>query len=403
MISLLYNRFSWPKLNQYELISPGGNSRVYEIKMFQGNKLLCLSSNNILIFDIKSKNLLCKIMNNNNIYLNKAEIIGNDKFIAYGRKYLKFYKYLEDKEKELYNCVEKGELEFNGQNAKINNILNIKKKIIIIGDNIFSIYNSVNNKLELQTKIKAINLSQTNIKTQGFLLNKDIVGIFSYPQQKFEFWNIRTYKFIYITDKVGEYNEIFITEDNNIINLKDDDNIIIGNYMVALKFSFKLRGIVKKYDFSINKFYQINNLIYILQYTDISKFDLGKEKYSGIAASKEKIDSLIVLNEENFISLINNKICLLYFSKSKAKLMDYIKFIFIVMINLFYLKKLSKLKITKTSLICSLAFSPLEFLIYIRELNYVYYILIILGIIYSFSILYDGFKNLLNRLYNKTK
>lgn len=401
MISLLYNRLSWPKLEQYELINPG-NSRVYEIKMFQGNKLLCLS-NNILIYDIKSRNLLFKITNNNNIYLNKAEIIGKDKFIAYGEKYLKFYQYLEDKEKELYNCVEKGELEFNGQKTKFNNILNIKKKIIIIGDNIFSIYNYINQKLELQTKIKAINLSETNIKTQGFLLNKDIVGIFSFPQKKFEFWNIRTYKFIYITDIIEEYNQIFITEDNNIINLKDDDNFIIGNFMVALKFSFKLRGIVKKYNFSINKFYQINNLIYILQYTDISKFDLEKEKYSGIASSKEKIDSVIVLNEENFVSLINNKICLLNFSKSKAKLMDYIRFISIVMVNLFYLKKLSKLNITKISLICSLAFSPLEFLIYIRELNYVFYILIILGIIYGFSMLYAIFKNLFNKLYNKMK
>lgn len=401
MISFLYNRFSLPKFNQYELINLG-NSRVYEIKMFNENKLLCLS-NNILIYDIKSKNLLCKIMNNNNIYLNKAEIICNDKFIAYGKKYLKFYQYLEDKEKDLYNCVEKGEIDFNGQRANINNIINIKERIIIIGDNNFSICNRVNSRLELQTKIKAISLSDTNIKTQGFLLNKDIVGILSYPQQKFEFWNIRTYKFIYITDKIEEYNQIFITEDNNIINLKDDDNIIIGNFMAAFKFSFKLHGIVKKYDFSINKFYQINNLIYILQYTDISKFDLNKEKYCGIASTKEKIDSFIVLNEENYISLINNKICLLNFSKSKAKLMEYIKFIFIIMVNLFYLKKLSKLNITKISLLCSLAFSPLEFLVYIRELNYVYYILFILGIIYGFSILYDRFKNLLNKLNNKIK
>ena len=134
---------------------------------------------------------------------------------------------------------------------------------------------------ELQTKIKAINLSDTHIKTQGFLLNKNIVGIISYPLKKIEFWNIVKYKFIYITDKTIDGT---ISIDCNIINLKDD-SIIIGNMNGALKFSFKKRSIVKEYNFSIDKFYQMNDVIYIIKHNYISKFDLLSEKYSRIAST----------------------------------------------------------------------------------------------------------------------
>ena len=72
------------------------------------------------------------------------------------------------------------------------------------------------------------------------------------------------------------------------------------------------------------------------------------------------------------------------------------KFIFFITVNLFYLKTISKVIITKISLLCALLFSPLIFLLYIRELNYVYYIIIIIAVFHSFSIFYHKFKNFFN-------
>ena len=85
--------------------------------------------------------------------------------------------------------------------------------------------------------------------------------MFGFPKNQFEFWNIKTYKFIYITEKI-QYEQIFLTDENNIINLKDDDHVIIGNYMVVCKFSYKSRNIVKVYDFNIMVYYQLNNLLF---------------------------------------------------------------------------------------------------------------------------------------------
>ena len=388
MIDFIYRKCSLPKINQSDLIIPG-NYDIHLIKIFQGDKLLCLG-NIIQIYQLMDFNFLCSISINKNYFLNKLEIIEKDKFIVFGEKCLILYKFIQDNDKSLYSIFEEAKLTNFSYNIRIHNVLYIKYKIICIGDHIFSIYNFINNKFELQTKIKSFILSHNSIKSQGFLLNKDIVGVFGYPQKQFEFWNIKTYKFIYITEEI-QFEEIFIKDDNNIINLKDDDHVIIGNYMIVCKFSYKSRNIVKVYDFSINGYYQINNLLFFSRFHYISKFDLYKEKYTEIGKVDKYINYVVVLNEENFLCLSDKRICYLNYSKSKKNLIDLMKMISIIIVNMFYLIKYSKINISKISLLCSLALSPLYFWIYIREINYLYYISIILTIYLCICFLYDKF------------
>lgn len=261
MIDFIYTKCSLPKINRSDL-NILENYDIHLIKIFQGDKLLCLG-NNIKIYELMNLNFLCSIPidDNDNYFLNKLEIIEKDKFIVFGENCLKLYKFIQDKDKSLYNIFEVAKLTNFSHNIRIYNVLYIRYKIICIGEHIFSIYNIINNKFELQTKIKSFIISANNIKIQGFLFNKNIIGMFGFPKNQFEFWNIKTYKFIYITEKI-QYEQIFLTDENNIINLKDDDHVIIGNYMVVCKFSYKSRNIVKVYDFNIMVYYQLNNLLF---------------------------------------------------------------------------------------------------------------------------------------------
>ena len=104
----------------------------------------------------------------------------------------------------------------------------------------------------MQSKIlfQKINIklhSSSLYSINGFLLNNKILGILGSESKNIEFWNIKKCKLIYKT-YVFPYSE-----DLNIINLNDNDNILICNCFdkkafKLLHFSFKNKKIIKIYD-----------------------------------------------------------------------------------------------------------------------------------------------------------
>lgn len=388
MIDFIKSRLSSPTLDSYDYISISKkDSDISQLKIFQGNKLIYFNKN-IYIYDIAEGNLLSKInieIEAKNKNLNKLEIIENNKFMVYGKRNIIIYEFINDEANNLSNIIKFSELDYlnSTKDFKIMNVIYNKNFLVLIGENIFSVCRLINNSIQLQITIKTILLSSFNFHTQGFLLNDKIVGIFSSPSKKFEFIDIKKYKSIYITDEIS--NVLVFYEDNNIINLNDDDRVLIGNKFGAFLFSYKNRNIIKEYEFKINQFYQINNLIYIVDFQSINVFDCYSQKFKKIANLKHKIKNLIVLNEENFLSSEENKIILLSHSKSKKLKKELLFLTTTVFSNFFYTKMFSKIQINIYSIIFSFLLSPLFYFLYIREKNYLLYLLFIVLMI----LLYD--------------
>ena len=77
MLDFFVNRYYFKTLNKKGLINDTEHSNysINEIKIFQSDKIICLSDNNqIIIFNIIGNNLLCKYNMENNLDNNNSKI-----------------------------------------------------------------------------------------------------------------------------------------------------------------------------------------------------------------------------------------------------------------------------------------------------------------------------------------
>ena len=130
----IFNKYYFKTLHKFKSIKVP-NRTINNIKLLSNNKLLCLNERNVLIFNISNNKLIYSLIYNdnfiNNEILDKIELVENDRFLLYNNNYALFYKILEDKEKDTFDCLELGQYSIYPQKME-KYLIYSNKKIIYI-------------------------------------------------------------------------------------------------------------------------------------------------------------------------------------------------------------------------------------------------------------------------------
>lgn len=277
---------------------------IFHIKPFQKDKLIILT-NYINIFDIKNYKILCRILPSDNIIYTKSEPMKKGKFILLNNSFpntvnLGIYQLIKDELTITYTCNKVNAFQINL--TKINNILNWKNKIILIGDNIFNIYKYFNGNLVFQTKIHSRMLYPMFSPVFGFKFNNNIIGLFE--GISLEFYNLKKCSFI----QKGELHmDIFILLDKNvqIESFNNDDHVLFGFKNQFYIYSFKINRAVAKIDcpYNIKAIkVSIHNTIFVLDENNISLLNLKKFKLYKLNKRKGNFGKHLIVANHGFIT-----------------------------------------------------------------------------------------------------
>lgn len=337
-MSYYFHKYYLKTLHVYNSIDLG-LLYVRKLKLFQKDKLICLTNeNNFFIYDILNFNLLYKEnISINNENFEKIELIDYDKFIIYNDNIIVLFKYIEN----INTCLKLITKTILSQHFDdvyhSMNIIYINGNLIISAIKIY-IYTIIKDKdIQLQNHLIS-NISPLNI----FLLNSKILGIFS-SLKKIEFWSINHYqKWIYTTNSLPI--EFYPDKFASIINLKDNDHILIdSSNKIDNKiylFSYINRTVIKMFNTSYTYGYcfsKNNTLFVIHKYKHICLFDVKKGKLFKINRLDFEFRANLIIKDdsETFIVGGKNEILFLKASAFKTIFMDVIYFLGIL---LFFLK-----------------------------------------------------------------
>ena len=263
---------------------------IKEIKLFQDNKLIIVKSDGLLFYDIINDQYLYNykykgtLLNKESFHL---ELMDNDKLILLDSYHLQYnliiiYKFIEEKTNK-FKLIELSKryiikwIPNFPYIKKINTVLYIDQRIIVIGGYIFHIYKyyDYNFSIQLQSKIfpDIINVNSESIN--GFIFNNKIVGLFNIKKQKIEFYSLFDFKKVQQTTFPFDdwYRQIAVF----IYNCNNNDLILIGNINKIYLYSFKKDYFVKKITYN---YYDIrgvykgkNDLYYFLTTNNFFKID----------------------------------------------------------------------------------------------------------------------------------
>ena len=292
-------------------------AQINNIKLFQKDKLICITYEHIFIYRITDKKLLysLNLIHNTEIFPErKIEIYQNDKFFLFDKDaisdLLRLYHFTKNEETNLYTCSN-----ILNINEKPYNILFEKNKMFCVSRRLLSIYNIINDiNFEIQIKIKIPQLIQEYSYYAGIIMNKNNLKICEY-KEKMIIWDYKNYKLEY----ESEINEKFF-----LIKLKklNKNTFFITNHCSHYIYLYSSKS--KKVIFKIyGNFLRIHDIfitrkgeIYLNDSFYIAHLDLKNKIIYDISRSKEPLgESLIVLPNNTFICSSEKEIKFLKFSK----------------------------------------------------------------------------------------
>ena len=326
------NRYYLHTLHQYDLIP--FQVFVMNLKLFQEDKLICVTYDTIYIYRLTDKILLSNIINVN--HQKYIEFYQNDKFFLFGEYLspglLKLYHFTKNQETNLYSCIN-----ITNINEHPLNILFQKNKMFCICKGYLSIYNIFNDiNFELQTKIRIPqNISDFSLN-KGFLLNNNNLKIIEY-YEKMVILDYNNYKF----QKETEINEKFYLDlyliklNNNILLFGSDLNRYIFLYSNQTK-----QIIFKIYcgrceDIILTK----NGEIYLINLFSICYLDIKNKIIYEISRNEEKEgklkNPLIALPNNIFICNSEKGIKFFKYSSIKNIKQDFLYYLFTLFLSSF--------------------------------------------------------------------
>lgn len=367
----IFNKYYFKTLHKFKSIKVP-NRTINNIKLLSNNKLLCLNERNVLIFNISNNKLVYSLIYNdnfiNNEILDKIELVENDRFLLYNNNYVLFYKILEDKEKDTFDCLELGQYSIYPQKME-KYLIYSNKKIIYIKSNTICIFNiSKDNSFEMQTRLNSELLNTENkynltVHIYPFILNSKILGYLRYL--KLEFWDIKKCKYIYTSDDF-EVNLFFCKP--IIITMKD--NILINNdFDKLIIFSFSNRAIIQiitdlpnikgaLFTFKFNLIFSIyENNIYILNSKKEKIYKLNRKEH-------EFGKYFLIADNGDFIVSSESEIIFLKTSVFKTIIFDVFYFFGTFLYHLLILRIYYGNKFTELSKIKYMILNYIPFLIY---------------------------------------
>ena len=308
-----------------------GLNYIDEIKLFNENKLIILGSDKILVYDLLKEKFILNLPLVNNLYFSKIEIIGKDKLIIGILKEMKnhfiIYQFLEDKLNNKYNLIILSETSLSNYEFQfcMLKFLFVNDKIIIIGNNSIYIYEYKNNNPILLTRIRN---NQYNNWIDGFIFNKEIIGLLEGNNNLVHFYKMKKGKLI---------QQNILTANIKIsnwtsLNLNDNDQILFGMNNTILLYSFKKNKVLQKIE---DKYYinclalKDNKIFFVGPY--INNIYLNKKKIDRITFYESELIKKHYERKNNLIFyqnkiIYNSKDRIIIFNNSlKRTLLEYIK------------------------------------------------------------------------------
>ena len=217
---------------------------VNKIILFQNDKIICLC-NDIFIFNIFEKNLLCKNSINphfNSQYTN-IKLFGTDKFIIFNYNSffdnkIRLFQFIEDKENKEYSFKQITRI----FECAIDILIEGNKMICLKRGNL-NIYNFINNQqFELQTKIKIPKTLGKHSSNKALFLNKNNLIVIEYKNVFTQLWS-------YQKNKLFRNNKIEFEKSINgnkfiVKELHNTDIILFGFNIYIYFYSFNNKKIL---------------------------------------------------------------------------------------------------------------------------------------------------------------
>ena len=200
-------------------------NHIYEMKLFNEDKLLIIEQYHFSIYDLLTDIFILRWPLVNKLIFCRTEIIGKDKIMMAVAKntlinYVIIYQFSENRINNSYNLIILSEITLpnNVDNFFLFKTIYMKNKIIIIGDVSFYIYEYKNNNPSLLIKFKN---NPYNKWTNGFKFNKEIIGLLEGNNSLIHFYNIKKGTLIQqnilcINDSNAIKYYIKICEENNL-------------------------------------------------------------------------------------------------------------------------------------------------------------------------------------------
>ena len=134
-------------------------NHIYEMKLFNEDKLLIIEQYHFSIYDLLTDIFILRRPLLNKLIFCRTEIIGKDKIIMAVAKntlinYVIIYQFSENRINNSYNLIILSEITVPIDNFFLFKTIYMKNKIIIIGDVSFYIYEYKNNNPSLLIRIK---------------------------------------------------------------------------------------------------------------------------------------------------------------------------------------------------------------------------------------------------------
>ena len=293
--------------------------------------MIILGSDKILVYDLLKEKFILNLPLVNNLYFSKIEIIGKDKLIIGILKEMKnhfiIYQFLEDKLNNKYNLIILSETSLSNYEFQfcMLKFLFVNDKIIIIGNNSIYIYEYKNNSPILLTRIRN---NQYNNWIDGFIFNKEIIGLLEGNNNLVHFYKMKKGKLI---------QQNILTANIKIsnwtsLNLNDNDQILFGMNNTILLYSFKKNKVLQKIE---DKYYinclalKDNKIFFVGPY--INNIYLNKKKIDRITFYQSELIKKHYERKNNLIFyqnkiIYNSKDRIIIFNNSlKRTLLEYIK------------------------------------------------------------------------------
>ena len=312
-------------------------NQIDEIKLLNEDKMIIIEKDKISIYDLLEEKFILNYPLINKLIYCKNEILGKDKLIVGITKQIVrnnfiIYQFLEDKLNNIYNLIPLNEISLSNNifNFMALKILFFNNKIIIIGNTSFYIYEYKNNNPILFTKIKN---NSYNKWINGFIFNKNIIGLLEGNNKLVHFYNIKKGKLIQ-QNILNVNNQIIVN--STILNLNDNDRILYVINNTILLYSFKKNKVLIKLEdkYNINCLtLKDNKIFYVGPYINI--LNLEKKEINRVSfyqyELEDKVNNNLIFIQNKIISNSKDKINI-FNNSPKRTLLKYIKIIMNIII-----------------------------------------------------------------------
>ena len=360
---------------------------VNKIILFQNDKIICLCDD-ILIFNIYEKNLLCNYTFNHhfNPQYTNIKLFGTDKFIIFNYNSsfdnkIRLFQFIEDKENKEYSFKQITRI----FETAIDILIKGNKMICLKRGNL-NIYNFINNQqFEFQTKIKIPKTLGKHSSNKALIISKNNLIIMEYKSIFVQFWS-------YQRNKLSQKNKIEFEKSingNKFIakELHNTDIILFGFNIYIYFYSFNNKEILYKIYISnkpnYNYFYDNhvrgifiskNGDIFVNDTINIYYLDINNKNAHKLIRNRNKFGNVVMGYEQNqnsfYVTNFENEIKVFKSSKSKTIMLDLIYYFFTLLFISFLKNYFRKIKINFAYEILSSIIVTIPVFLYYKKMNF---------------------------------